>query len=128
MKRINAERLLRLADHLDTVPDEKFDYSTFIRSCGTVGCALWHAATLPEFNALGLSVMIPVDEEMSPDLRYMDDGGDLFDLDVAIHDIFGEESAREELLYPSSNREMSFTPRQVASKFRAFVATQELTD
>lgn len=53
---MNAERLLRLADHLDTVPAVVFDMTQWAMraDCGTVACALGHACSIPEFAAAGL--------------------------------------------------------------------------
>ncbi len=52
---MNAERLLRLADHLDTVPPELFDLAHWGSRvpCGTVCCAVGHACLMPEFQAAG---------------------------------------------------------------------------
>lgn len=49
---MNKERLLRLAEHLDTVPNKK--YSHFEWFCGTKACALGHATNVLEFNLDGL--------------------------------------------------------------------------
>lgn len=59
---MNAQRLLRLADHLETVvaqSPERFDMGTFAvqrPDCGTVCCALGHACEIPEFAAVGLRI------------------------------------------------------------------------
>lgn len=56
-------RLLKLADFLDKLPPERFDYSSWVGddwggrqdlSCGTTACALGWATTMPEFRRLGL--------------------------------------------------------------------------
>jgi hypothetical protein len=49
---MNTERLLRLADHLDTVPESAFDLMDW--ACGTTACAVGHACFIPEFMAAGL--------------------------------------------------------------------------
>lgn len=49
---MNKERLLKLADHLDTVDQSRFDMSTW--SCGTQACAIGHACEIPEFRKAGL--------------------------------------------------------------------------
>ncbi len=58
-------RLLRLAEFLENLPPERFDYSRWVGkdwegkpdlSCGTTACALGWAATMPEFQELGLSL------------------------------------------------------------------------
>ena len=45
---MNQERLLRLAEHLDTVNEKQFDMSNWARqsNCGTVCCACGHACNL----------------------------------------------------------------------------------
>jgi hypothetical protein len=43
---MNVERLLKLAELLKTVPEEKFFMQKWV--CGTRACALGHAAMLPE--------------------------------------------------------------------------------
>lgn len=40
------DKLVQLADHLETIPDKAFDFSQIRNECGTVGCALGHAVTL----------------------------------------------------------------------------------
>ena len=63
---MNAERLLKLADFLETLPPERFDYSDWVGwnwkgdqtlSCGTPACALGWAAAMPEFRELGLQLI-----------------------------------------------------------------------
>lgn len=71
---MNRERLLRLADHLDTLPAESFDMGHWgvlnPRGCGTVCCALGHACFIPEFAAEGLRLDFGTDQEP-------DDAGEL---------------------------------------------------
>jgi len=53
---MNTERLLKLADFLDDLAPEKFDFSRVIHRCGTVGCAIgWTATVFPEL--VGLSIL-----------------------------------------------------------------------
>lgn len=60
---ISRNRLLKLADFLDKLPRERFDYGSWVGSdwkgkpdlsCGTTACALGWATTMPEFRRLGL--------------------------------------------------------------------------
>jgi hypothetical protein len=49
---MKEERLIRLADHLDTVPQKDFNILFWHHEdsyCGTVACAIGHACTIPEF-------------------------------------------------------------------------------
>ena len=66
-KILTIHRLNRLADFLDTLPPERFDYSRFVGddwagaqdlSCGTTACALGWACTRPEFQKLGLRLVM----------------------------------------------------------------------
>lgn len=59
---MDAERLLRLASHLDTVAPELFDMAYWGQErpgCGTVCCAVGHACTIPEFASAGLALEWP---------------------------------------------------------------------
>lgn len=65
-KAVSARRLLKLAIFLEALPRKRFDYSHWVGddwqgardlSCGTTGCALGWAATMPEFRRLGLRLM-----------------------------------------------------------------------
>jgi hypothetical protein len=58
---VNKERLLRLADLLDTIQPGRFDFGVWVSGphdgdcydlnhCGTVACALGWATTIPEFG------------------------------------------------------------------------------
>lgn len=59
-------RLLKLADFLDKLPKNRFDYCTWVGddwegkkdlSCGTTACALGWATTIPAFRKLGLRMI-----------------------------------------------------------------------
>lgn len=63
---IYGSRLLALADKLDTIPKERFNFNQWIGdnwkgsqdlSCGTTACALGWAATMPKFRKLGLYIL-----------------------------------------------------------------------
>jgi hypothetical protein len=62
---MNTERLLKLADYLETVvaklPPERFHMEAWgVRAdCGTTCCAVGHACDIPEFKALGLHLWWP---------------------------------------------------------------------
>lgn len=73
LKEIKLDRLQILVDYLKTIPDRKFDLASWANTnkwhvdnklqnltdfneCGTVACACGHAATIPEFNALGFKM------------------------------------------------------------------------
>ena len=57
------ERLLKLADFLEQLPPKRFKYDEWVGedwkgakdlSCGTTGCALGWATTMPRFRRMGL--------------------------------------------------------------------------
>lgn len=59
--------LLELADFLDTLPEHRFDYRSWVGwdwegaedlSCGTTACAAGWATTLPSFRARGLRLYL----------------------------------------------------------------------
>lgn len=52
---MHHERLLTLAEKLDTVSDDEFDISYFFGLNSHPGCALGWACRIPEFNAAGLT-------------------------------------------------------------------------
>jgi hypothetical protein len=65
MNQIQCDRLIRLADFIEKLPPERFDFSTWVGdewegkpdlSCGTTACAVGWASTMPEFRALGLEL------------------------------------------------------------------------
>ncbi len=98
---MNAERLLRLADFLETLPEGRFDYSVWSRgcepgvqleivggACGTTGCALGWATAIPEFQELGLYL----DHTGTPNLKGRPETEswkvtkEIFDLTMVEHD------------------------------------------
>lgn len=133
---MNAERLLRLAEHLETVvPPERFDMGIFAcvgrLDCGSEGCALGHACDIPEFRKAGLS--IDWGEGDSRGIRYGDVsfGGDenlsaamkFFDISegAALHLFMPEDDTDlEEYVAPESP-----TPLDVAARIRHFVTMSE---
>ncbi len=56
MARVGRRRLRKLADYLRTVPPKVFDMNIWCKKkgCGTVACALGHAAQIPSFKRAGL--------------------------------------------------------------------------
>lgn len=60
MKVAHAKRLLKLVEFLERLPRRKFNFGVWVSGwdganmCGTSGCAIGWAATMPAFNRLGL--------------------------------------------------------------------------
>jgi hypothetical protein len=68
---MNKERLELVAKKLESLPPERFNYSSWIGknwegaqdlSCGTTACALGWAATIPELQEAGLRIVAARDE------------------------------------------------------------------
>jgi hypothetical protein len=68
---MNKERLELVAKKLESLPPERFNYSSWIGknwegaqdlSCGTTACALGWAATIPELQEAGLRIVAAWDD------------------------------------------------------------------
>lgn len=68
---VYKKRLLKLADHLDTVKKKRFDFGKWVGddwqgkpdlSCGTTACALGYATTIPSLRKAGLRLGKTSDE------------------------------------------------------------------
>lgn len=129
---MNKRRLLALAKFLETkVPRKRFNYSDWVGtnwkgkqdlSCGTTGCALGWAATMPLFRRLGM------------ELRKKDGGGGYVALkgakeygSEASHDaaiaVFSISTDESEYLFAPfcSGLPTTATPKRVARHIRQFV-------
>jgi hypothetical protein len=88
---VSNQRLLLLADFLEVLPIDRFDYNHWVGlnwkgapdlSCGTTACALGWACAMPEFQALGLQLssdtqhVAQVAKVINPKLGVPDDYGD----------------------------------------------------
>lgn len=127
---MNKEKLLKLADFLDTVPANRFDFGVWTshdwnpetHSCGTTACALGWAASMPEFQAEGLRFMegTGVDGTKYPFMRYRDRLG----AHNAGRAFFGLDSFQFEYLFiPDADNGMPISagPQCLASHIRRFV-------
>jgi hypothetical protein len=124
-------RLLKLADFLDTLPRERFDYSTWVGmdwkgaqnlSCGTKACALGWAATIPEFRRLGL--------RLSPYREVINVKTGAEHSNAAAQHTFGLTESEARLLFEGVDMtegeyhivlRSEATPKQVATHIRRFV-------
>ena len=118
---MNAKRLLKLADFLETVSRKRFYLAKWVGttwagkqdlSCGTTGCAMGWAATMSGFRRLGLRL----NKEGIPEIsghEGFNAAEFLFDLDdYNAYKLFGGDSC------PLPR---TATPKQVASHIRQFV-------
>lgn len=71
---MRKDRLKRLADFLQIVPEERFDMQRWVGddfkgspdlSCGTSACAVGWATTIPEFREAGLHLDFDPDDELA---------------------------------------------------------------
>ncbi len=126
---VHKKRLLFLADFLDKLPPDRFDYETWVGpdwqghqdlSCGTRACALGWAATLPRFRRLGLRLAMWDDGSLKGIVKLKNDNDPTAygSPAAAAQAIFGDES--KNLFFPTEE-ERDYTPREVAQKIRRFV-------
>lgn len=96
---MKADLLLKLADFLDTLPDDQFDICQWTNNelgdgyygppsmdqtgpaCGTAGCSLGWACTMEEFKSLGLFMNIYGDPEYKGNTTYRA-AADLFEIEL----------------------------------------------
>lgn len=132
MEKKFVDRLLKLADHLETVQRRLFDMLAWGHDncCKTVCCALGHACSIPSFRRAGL--------RLKADRRWVDGRGRRnATYDVVFHDDFDQVLrgfAAAEKFFGLSDREAAFlfaafsyvkdrvTPRRVAARIRRLVA------
>ena len=130
LSRIAVRRLTKLADYMETVPRNKFSMAYWFQHaragththrfgrtlsakdmnhCGTKACAVGWAATMPEFQRLGLRIA-PKEAGIAPFSK----AKKVFDLTTAqAHYLFG---------YTDEYGNVSvFTPKQWAKRARTFI-------
>jgi hypothetical protein len=131
------DRLLKLADFLDTLPRKRFDFGCYVDtetwkgkpdlSCGTKACAMGWATTMPFFRRLGLRLNEDGIVCLKDDL---DKPGNFFaEVDkIAGDKLFGLTSVAYEFLFVPQGTsgvnplQVDATPKQVAKHIRKFVA------
>ena len=120
----STERLLRVADLLENLPKGKlkFDMSEWYR-CGTVACAVGHAAMDPWFRRRGLTLTPETlwaggpctDGSMEPMFRGLTNSD-------AVEEFFGiTEEHVERLFVDTAYPEHRRGPKTVAKRIRKFV-------
>lgn len=128
---VYKKRLEALADFLVTVSPKKFDFSQFASAtnlgepnCGTVGCALGWACTMPKFQNLGLRLAQTDERTIEPILPDADLEG--WTVAMYLFDLTTEDA--QYLFIPMYRHpELGFgearsaTPKQVAEHIREFI-------
>lgn len=115
---MNKERLLKLADFLDTVPAEKFDLRTW--QCGTTACAVGWACTMPEFQDEGL-VLANRWPDFIPFPMYIG-----YTCWTAVKQFFELTSVNADHLFDAGEYEPGATPQDVAVRIRRVVAEDSI--
>ena len=102
-----------LENHLRTVKPEEFNL------CGWAGCAIGHAATLPEFQAEGLVMEVRGMLKLEVPCRGEDRAWE------AIRSLFGLSEDRRDVIYLFHADEYASgrktTPTEVADRIRKFL-------
>lgn len=118
---MNKERLLKLAEKLDSVPPDSFGmyhwYSNGCStSCGFKACAAGWAATIPEFAEAGFVIEYST-KGLSCGPRF-----NQYEGFAAVQSFFGIDSSAADYLFGSYDpNENSDEPWYVANKIREFV-------
>lgn len=123
---MNKRRLLKLAEFLETVPRDRFDYSKWASSewggkkdlsCGTTACALGWATAMPMFQKIGLKLT-------------RDEDGYVFVVDSSGREGFKAAEAAFDVTWQASaylfdpyysKLGLHASPKAVAAHIRAFV-------
>lgn len=134
------ERILFLADFLDTLPVEKFDYGRWVGedwqgaadlSCGTKACAAGWATTLQVFQDLGLILChLCYDVHLKDDKCFSLDKDFAYASDRALMQVFDITDAQVlDLFYPNIYSEdqpnQGATPQKVAAYFRRYIQEED---
>lgn len=133
---MNVKRLEILADFLEKLPPERFDYTRWVGtdwkgmpdlSCGARACALGWATTIPEFRELGLrlellgstvNVVLP-SEDGSLCRNSFTSAALVFDIDSVEADyLFAPADDVDYVDHPGEDA----SPREVAQLIRDFIA------
>lgn len=116
---MRTDRLTRLADYLENevakMPPERWDMWAWgeERECGTVGCAMGHACSIPEFREAGLRLYHGIPLFGFPSRSGVDAAVELFDISA---------SAANHIFIPSKYpHPHAVTIPEVVARIRALV-------
>lgn len=108
-------RLSKLVKHLETIPDRNFRIDKWW--CKSVGCALGHACTMPEFNRLGLTVKL----SLFTDTIIPFDSNTECDGYHAAQSFFGLTSSESQFLFSSLYYNVDVSKKVVIDRFKKFI-------
>lgn len=114
---MNKDRLLKLAEFLDELPEYMLDMSRWTKDCGTASCALGWACTIPEFRAEGLTL----DRFDTPSF----DGDCGYGAAVHFFDLHRDQALElfSPTYYGSGSWHQKIKPCEVAARIRGLVAS-----
>lgn len=131
---MNTDRLLKLADRLDTVPPDRFDLDAWFQSftedeCGTAACAVGWACTIPEFNAAGFRAEMSDDGYCLCPQYIPADTGPVYTSWAAVREFFGLTQPEADRLFFAGSYPLDSdpTPAEVAARIRGFVRQEGVT-
>jgi hypothetical protein len=141
---VYKQRLLALAELLETLPRKRFDYGHWAGdewkgeadlSCGTSACALGWATTMPSLRKLGLRLV--KDSSGWIAVKLLSKNGTYMNDTEAAHEVFGVSEKEFQYLFIPSDKYVNITlpelglntyapgenatPKQVAKHIRKFV-------
>lgn len=143
---MNKERLLKLADFLETVPDEHFDIGSWrngqvkdepgavtdtalvSHACGTTGCAVGWACAMPEFQAQGLGFDLNkgyFSNTSGTPTFFCAETGETLRAWHAVRQFFDLKFWEDYHLFSGTRYEGQATAKDVAVRIREFVGMHE---
>lgn len=131
---MNKDRLLKLADFLETLPDEKFDFRKYVKKddglCGTVCCAIgWCPAVFPNEwyweRCPDADWVVVVLRKGFRDIGLA--GMEFFDVSIGDYERMFIPLSTRHRSRPGSGLPSTATAKRVAAGIREFVAEKEAT-
>lgn len=134
---MNTKRLLKLAEFLETVPEERFDLSNWatgkLEDCNTAACAVGWACAIPEFKEAGLYLVIPEDADLCCCPKFCNLCGfdavqSFFDLtrdQAEVFDVVHYLDRDSEGLLSQSVEDFKVVPKTVAAEIHKMVEKHE---
>jgi hypothetical protein len=125
---MNIERLLRLADYLETVNPETFNMRTWgsRNECGTTACAMGHACDIPEFKELGLKLVWPELDHHTAQIEFPCPRRNITRVGIGAAQAFFDLDSEQACFLFAGQTDAGFnredeTPLQVVARLRTFV-------